>query len=391
MEDYHHEPLLKMTKEMTDVVIPAVKVSHPQTPSRTKTSVTFVPKEIYTDFKKSHEVSGVSECPRKEDTLIISSILLSASYSCPRFYCVMSLYFMHNFLCRVTEVIRHVSQTSHSKTSTSRIYSLRKPRPPSSSSIAVSIMMPVMISMIMRSLMVSGQNCFGGIETFEKVSMTDFDENFTPAGILLQQTDQALTRDCVNLCKQQSSCLSFGLDYTKFRCAAYSINSVGRKADLVKTNATNFFEKVCYRGIARDEYEKICGIERLWSFERVMNAFLEGFEKIQLNNVASRSECAKACLMETTFTCRSADYDDQLRICRLSNEDRRTQPQAFRVITGSHREYLENQCAAPGESSLLFITFQLLRKLQTQDCKHQHSGLTHFIQTSFFGCHSYQE
>ena len=68
-------------------------------------------------------------------------------------------------------------------------------------------MMPVMIHMIMRSLFVSGQNCFGGIETFEKVSMTDFDESFSPAGILLQQTDTALTRDCINLCKQQPSCL----------------------------------------------------------------------------------------------------------------------------------------------------------------------------------------
>lgn len=211
------------------------------------------------------------------------------------------------------------------------------------------IMMPVMISMIMRSLLVSGQNCFGGIETFEKVSMTDFDDNYSPAGILLQQMDTALTRDCINLCKQQPSCLSFGLDYTKFRCAAYSINSVGRRLDLISTNTTNYFEKVCYRGIARDEYERVCGIERLWSFERVVGGFLEGFEKIQLNNVASRSECAKACLMESTFTCRSADYDEILRICRLSKEDRRSQPQAFKVVPGSNREYLENQCAAPGK------------------------------------------
>lgn len=290
-------------------------------------------------------VSSTNECPREDTTLI-------ASYSCPLLFCVMSL-LLHNLLTRLQD--SKVSRSSHIKkyTPLEKFASSTKP------SKSLSIMMPVMISMIMRSLIVSGQNCFGGIETFEKVSMTDFDENFTPAGILLQQTDQALTRDCVNLCKQQSSCLSFALDYNKFRCAAYSINTNNRKNDLSTSNTTNFFEKVCYRGIARDEYEKVCGIERLWAFERVMNAYLDGFEKIQLNNVASRSECAKACLMETTFACRSADYDDKLRICRLSKEDRRTQPQAFRIVPASHREYIENQCASPGKGLHFFIFHHL--------------------------------
>ena len=103
-------------------------------------------------------------------------------------------------------------------------------------------MMPVMIALVMRSFIVSsGQNCFGGIESFEKIAMTDFDESYTPAGLLLQQPDQALTRDCINLCKQQPSCLSFGLDYTRFRCAAYSLNTIGRKVDLIHTNSTNLF------------------------------------------------------------------------------------------------------------------------------------------------------
>lgn len=119
------------------------------------------------------------------------------------------------------------------------------------------IMVPIFIAMVMRSFFVSGQNCFGGIETFEKVAMADFDETYTPAGILLQQTDQALTRDCINLCKQQPTCLSFGLDYIRFRCAAYAVNSHARPNDLVNSNTTNYFEKVCYRGVARDEYEKV--------------------------------------------------------------------------------------------------------------------------------------
>ncbi|RWS26179.1 PAN domain containing protein 1-like protein, partial [Leptotrombidium deliense] len=168
-------------------------------------------------------------------------------------------------------------------------------------------MVPIIIAVVMRAA-VDAQNCFGGIETFEKTSMVDFDKHFDPAGTLLQQSDQALTRDCVNLCKQQPQCLSFALDYTRFRCAAYSVNSVGRRDHIISTNTTNLFEKVCYKGVPREEYQKVCGLERLWAFERVKNSFLEGFEDSTLTNVGSKDECAKACLMETSFACRRADY-----------------------------------------------------------------------------------
>lgn len=175
-------------------------------------------------------------------------------------------------------------------------------------------MMPVMIAMMMRSFLVSSQNqatprdCFGGIETFEKVSMVDFDPATPPAGLLLSQPDQALTRDCINLCRQQPSCLSFALDYFRFRCAAYSVSSPGSSPELpssrsgvtqssllgsngqanrpgyrdkdrrrgrtgnrssgrtssaedtssrngkpylIPSNSTNFFEKVCFKGVPR--------------------------------------------------------------------------------------------------------------------------------------------
>ncbi|RWS11638.1 uncharacterized protein B4U79_13044 [Dinothrombium tinctorium] len=219
----------------------------------------------------------------------------------------------------------------------------------------ITAMVPLLVAVIMRAA-VEAQNCFGGIETFEKTSMTDFDSHYSPAGTLLRQPDQALTRDCVNLCKQQPTCLSFALDYTKFRCAAYSVNSIGRREHLISTNTTNYFEKVCYKGVPREEYHKVCGLERLWAYERVKNAFLDGFEESTLSNVGSKDECAKACLMETSFTCRSADYDYNNRVCRLSKEDRRTQPQAFRQVAGSSRDYLENQCVAAGPTTCVYNT-----------------------------------
>lgn len=117
---------------------------------------------------------------------------------------------------------------------------------------------------------------------------------------------------------------------------------------LQSTNTTNYFEKVCYKGMSREEYQRICGLERLWAFERVVDSFLDGFEDLSVPSVANKEDCAKLCLIETTFSCRSADFDHQTKACRLSREDRRTQPQAFRQVFGSKRDYLENQCASAG-------------------------------------------
>lgn len=232
----------------------------------------------------------------------------------------------------------------------SPLSSLSSYKKPKEYSLCLFIMMILFIQLLSMVGTISADNCFGGIQSFEKLAMTDFDDEYSPAGFLLRQPDQALTRDCINLCRQQPTCLSFGLDYTRFRCAAYAVHSQGlnRRANLVPSNTTNLFEKVCYLGVHREEYQKVCGVERLWAFERVKGAFLEGFVETTLSNIGSKDECAKSCMMEASFTCRSADYDHDNRVCRLSKEDRRTQPQAFRLVFGSARDYLENQCAAPG-------------------------------------------
>ena len=215
--------------------------------------------------------------------------------------------------------------------------------------ISLITMIPVVLSVIMRAT-VQAQNCFGGVETFEKTSVMDFDGGVHVSGTLLHQENVALTRDCINLCRQQPQCQSFALDYAKFRCSSYAISSKRQRDRLIHAVSTNLFEKVCLNGLSRQTFDSVCGHERLWAFERVKGAFLDGFTEKEVQNVGSKDECEKNCLMETNFICRSADYDESERICRMSKEDRRSQPQAFRQVQGSHRDYLENQCAAPGKS-----------------------------------------
>lgn len=213
------------------------------------------------------------------------------------------------------------------------------------------IMLPVLLSVITKAL-VTGDNCFGGVETFEKIAITSFTPDTIPTvGVLLQQDNVALTRDCINLCKQQQRCNIFYLDYRKSRCTSYGDSSRRHREHMQPSKTGNLFEKVCLKGISKQEFDHVCGNDRLWAFERVKDTFLEGFTEKELTNMVDREECAKACLTETAFICRSADFDEVKRICRLSKENRLTQPQAFVHVKDSQRDYLENQCAPSGKSS----------------------------------------
>lgn len=278
--------------------------------------------------------------------------------------------------------------------------------------------------------------CFGGLQTFEKISMSTFENpslsgsgiNSFGSGILVQQDDQALTSECVNLCRSQSNCLSFVIDYNKFECKSYattqqelqqefddkyqaarSINNAtingtdggGYQASastshfqhLLPSASSNYFEKICLDGVAnRNQFSDICGQGRLWTIERVVDSFLDGFVEKEVTNINNKDECSKLCIFETQFVCRSSDYDQHSRLCRLSKEDRRTQPQAMRHIAGSGRQYLENQCATPGPSSCVYeqkknlgiISMDALKFAQTvQECQMKCN------QETTFNCRSY--
>lgn len=50
-------------------------------------------------------------------------------------------------------------------------------------------------------------------------------------------------------------------------------------------------------------FQQMCG-DRLWAFERVVGAYLEGFDDKEERSVQSKTDCEKMCLMETEFVCR---------------------------------------------------------------------------------------
>ena len=83
-----------------------------------------------------------------------------------------------------------------------------------------------------------------------------------------------------------------------------------------------------------------CGLQ--WTFERIPNFQLRGFDK-EVYRDLGKTHCEDRCLEERRFLGRSASYDWKKRECRLSTEDRFTQPRGF--IATPDSDYLENQCA----------------------------------------------
>ncbi|XP_015791416.1 uncharacterized protein LOC107368149 [Tetranychus urticae] len=82
---------------------------------------------------------------------------------------------------------------------------------------------------------------------------------------------------------------------------------------------TIYAQKSCLKGLEN----KSCLSS--WSFEKVIGYELRKYEKRRLN-VTSKNECLEACLLESSFKCRSVNYDNGTGECSLSDIDRHAIP-----------------------------------------------------------------
>ena len=64
----------------------------------------------------------------------------------------------------------------------------------------------------------------------------------------------------------------------------------------------------------------------------------------EITDVGSIGECRNLCLDTTLYECRSATYYSNDKICKLSEETRRSAPQDFRPAERG-TDYLENECS----------------------------------------------
>ncbi|XP_064087392.1 uncharacterized protein LOC135202055 [Macrobrachium nipponense] len=171
-------------------------------------------------------------------------------------------------------------------------------------------------------------------ETFEKVSRTTVDG--VSGSSLYSSNGNTVTLNCLQRCRESKNCLSFVVNYDRDSCTSYDRDSSSADIKLRPTQLPiNYFEKICIDAPQ-------CG--KNWMLERVVGFEIEGYDDIVLNNVPSRLKCAELCIRERGLMCRSAEYHQRDGVCRLSRQDRRTQPLSFRPASPLIH-YIENQCS----------------------------------------------
>ena len=80
------------------------------------------------------------------------------------------------------------------------------------------------------------------------------------------------------------------------------------------------------------------------TFTRVPQLEYIGEANEEINNVRSIEECRNLCLEASVYQCRSATYDSNARVCRLTEETRRSAPSDFRIAERGV-DYIENECS----------------------------------------------
>lgn len=183
----------------------------------------------------------------------------------------------------------------------------------------------------------------GTTMSFEKIaSVTIRGIPFVP--LYNGQPDLPVTAECNNRCRAGTKCRSFLLSYDKHQCFGFDYDSLNRGISILSTTEkTSYFEKICL---------STAPCEKAWTFERVMGKELNGFDNRVLSGVASRLRCQELCLKERSFVCRSGEYDYALQQCRLSSEDRRSQPSSFQTSASSSVDYFENECSVNQQSTV---------------------------------------
>ncbi|XP_068081538.1 uncharacterized protein [Anabrus simplex] len=196
---------------------------------------------------------------------------------------------------------------------------------------------------------VSSQEC-NATTTFIKIA-----ERVPPQSnqiLLYSRPGSAVTIECGQRCRASRDCPAFLVNYENSSCfrviSTQMTQYVGPVRPIDVVTSTNYFERSCLKVPAN------C-TSKLWALERA-----DGFEMITafraiFSNISSGEQCGQLCLVERQFICRSARYNSRTGQCKLSAEDRRTQPDSYRG-TETSIQYWENQCAAsafPGKSCSL--------------------------------------
>ncbi|PSN46744.1 hypothetical protein C0J52_00892 [Blattella germanica] len=173
--------------------------------------------------------------------------------------------------------------------------------------------------------------------TYEKIAGASYGASHREP--IRTRADIGISGECLVHCAQmRHRCLAVSIENVRGgrqRCYAIERSADSEGGTLVSAPEVAYFQKICLQGRA-------CG--KAWAFTRVPSYELATPNSIEVRNLFGRRQCQDECLHETRIICRSATYYGRERLCKLSPETRRTQPQHFRRAA-IEVDYMENECA----------------------------------------------
>jgi len=170
------------------------------------------------------------------------------------------------------------------------------------------------------------------------------DRTYEGSGVTVDREQISVSRDigivtqCLDECTRRGDdCLSVTLLNERGgrqRCFSLAASATEDGGDTEVETGVAYYEKICTRRICR----------RQWTFTRVPGLEYVGEGNEELTDVRSLAECRNLCLESSFYECRSATYYADLRLCKLSEETRRSSPQDF-LSAGPGVDYMENECS----------------------------------------------
>ncbi|XP_030766535.1 uncharacterized protein LOC115890446 [Sitophilus oryzae] len=155
--------------------------------------------------------------------------------------------------------------------------------------------------------------------------------------------------DCQIMCVRAEKYLCRSIEYDEMtkQCTLSEEDSVSQKDDIgVSSSPTHhFYDFVCLDSPRGSEYPDNSVTSHLFTdkkpdtaFQRYRNSRLGGDHNSEISG-RSLSECLDECLRQPSFQCRSAEYSERYRSCRLSRFNQRD---GMRIIYDADYDYYEN-------------------------------------------------
>jgi len=224
-------------------------------------------------------------------------------------------------------------------------------------------------------------DCPADLVTFEVITGFVYT---APADMLDSQPGTLILNDCIETCRQNSSCKS--INFETGLCVLFSSSADDNKSQLTKSQYpvfTIYVQKNCLPSAP--------SCNAAWSFERVMDHSLDT-EISKRGQVGSRQECMELCLKEVEFECRSVMYTAETGECQMAVMDRHAMAGRPGFAASEGTDYMEINCVNDPTELCLYNKVRG-KILKTVDAVYQaiasEEDCRDLCQNAPFRCHSY--